>query len=94
LRLDKFLKSSRLIKRRTVAKEISEAGRILINGKVAKPGSDVKVGDVLTIKYGNKTVEARVLQLLENPRKEQAEDMYEIIGEGRLDDDAEAADDL
>jgi ribosomal 50S subunit-recycling heat shock protein len=92
LRLDKFLKASRLIKRRTVAKEISEAGRILINGKVAKPGSDVKVGDVLTIKYGNKTVEARVLQLLENPRKEQAAEMYEFIGESRLDEDAEAPD--
>jgi ribosomal 50S subunit-recycling heat shock protein len=94
LRLDKFLKSSRLIKRRTVAKEVSEAGRILINGKVAKPGSDVKVGDVLTIKYGNKTVEARVLQLLDNPRKEQAENMYEFIGESRLDDDADTEDEL
>jgi ribosomal 50S subunit-recycling heat shock protein len=92
LRLDKFLKSSRLIKRRTIAKEVSEAGRILINDKVAKPGSDVKVGDVLTIKYGQKTVQARVLQLLENPRKELAEQMFEIIGESRF-DDAEEEDD-
>ncbi len=92
MRLDKFLKSSRLIKRRTIAKEVSEAGRILINGKVAKPGSDVKVGDVLTIRYGQKTVQARVLQLLENPRKELAEEMFEIIGESRFDDPEEEDD--
>ncbi|GMA50523.1 RNA-binding S4 domain-containing protein [Alicyclobacillus contaminans] len=83
MRLDKFLKSSRLIKRRTVAKEVSDAGRILINDKVAKPGSEVKVGDVLTIHYGQRTVQARVLQLLENPRKDQAESMYEWLGDGR-----------
>jgi ribosomal 50S subunit-recycling heat shock protein len=89
LRLDKFLKSSRLIKRRTIAKEVSEAGRICINGRVAKPGSDVKIGDVLTIRYGNRTVEARVLMLLENPRKEASAEMYEFIGEDRFDDDVE-----
>lgn len=81
------MKSSRLIKRRTVAKEVSEAGRVSINGRVAKPGSDVKIGDVLTVKYGQKTVEARVLQLLDNPRKDAAAEMYEFIGEDRFDDD-------
>lgn len=81
MRLDKYLKVSRLIKRRTVAKEVSDAGRIMINGKPAKAGSEVKIGDVLTIRYGQKTVEVRVQNLLENPTKAQSTDLYETLSE-------------
>lgn len=81
MRLDKFLKVSRLIKRRTVAKEVCDAGRVSINGRVAKAGSEVQIGDVLTIRYGQRTVEVRVLKLLENPSKEAAASLYESLGE-------------
>jgi ribosomal 50S subunit-recycling heat shock protein len=90
LRLDKFLKVSRLIKRRTVAKEVSDAGRISINGKVAKASSEVQIGDVVSIRYGQRTVEARILQLLESPRKEAASSMYEIISESDVQDEPNA----
>ncbi|MCF8566309.1 RNA-binding S4 domain-containing protein [Alicyclobacillus tolerans] len=82
MRLDKYLKVSRLIKRRTVAKEICDAGRISVNGRVAKAGSEVSIGDVLTIRYGQRTLEVRVVQLLENPTKDAAAGLYEIIGGG------------
>lgn len=81
MRLDKFLKASRLIKRRTVAKEVADAGRISVNGRVAKAGTEVAIGDLITIRYSGRTVEVRVLLLTENPRKEAAEDMYELISD-------------
>ena len=79
MRLDKFLKVSRIIKRRSIAKKIADQGRILINDKVAKSSSDVRVGDTLTIKFGNKTEKARVNQIIETTKKAEAEDMYEIL---------------
>lgn len=81
MRLDKFLKVSRLIKRRTVAKEVADKGRILINGKQAKSSSDVKEGDELTIQYGTKTVIARVDRILETTRKDEAQELYTILSE-------------
>ncbi|CAM5212763.1 Ribosomal 50S subunit-recycling heat shock protein OS=Ureibacillus acetophenoni OX=614649 GN=SAMN05877842_12334 PE=4 SV=1 [Ureibacillus acetophenoni] len=72
MRLDKFLKVSRLIKRRTLAKEVAEQGRITINGKVAKASSSVKIGDELAIRFGQKVVTAKVEDLRENVRKEDA----------------------
>lgn len=81
MRLDKFLKVSRVIKRRTVAKEIADQGRILINGKVAKSSSTVSVGDVLTIKFGNKTSKIKVLELKETTKKNEAAGMYELVSE-------------
>ncbi len=81
MRLDKFLKNSRLMKRRTVAKEAADGGRIAINGRVAKAGSDVKPGDRLRIAFGQQTVEVEVLSVPEVVRKEQAESMYRIVGE-------------
>lgn len=81
MRLDKFLKVSRVIKRRTVAKEIADQGRILINDKVAKSSSTVSVGDVLTIKFGNKTSKIKVLELKETTKKNEAAGMYELVGE-------------
>ncbi|MCL6444789.1 MAG: RNA-binding S4 domain-containing protein [Alicyclobacillus sp.] len=81
MRLDKFLKVSRLIKRRTVAKEICDAGRIAVNGRVAKAGTELKVGDVLTIRYGPRTVEVRIEQLVDNPRKEAAPTLYTVLSD-------------
>lgn len=81
MRLDKFLKVSRVIKRRTVAKEIADQGRILINDKVAKSSSTVSVGDVLTIKFGNKTSKIKVLKLKETTKKNEAAGMYELVSE-------------
>ncbi|MEX1028983.1 MAG: RNA-binding S4 domain-containing protein [Paenibacillaceae bacterium] len=81
MRLDKFLKLSRLIKRRTVAKDVSDQGRVEINGKEAKASSGVKVGDEITVRYGNKLVTVRVEILHESPRKEQSTEMYTVIRE-------------
>ncbi|EOD7568637.1 RNA-binding S4 domain-containing protein [Staphylococcus aureus] len=86
MRLDKYLKVSRLIKRRTLAKEVSDQGRITINGNVAKAGSDVKVEDVLTIRFGQKLVTVKVTALNEHASKDNAKDMYEIIEERRLEE--------
>ena len=79
MRIDKYLKNSRLIKRRTVAKEACEQERIFINGKPAKPGSEVKVGDELLIRFGNAEIRARIKAVPEHVTKEMAAEMYEII---------------
>lgn len=79
MRLDKYLKVSRIIKRRTVAKEACESGRVSINGKVAKPGTDVKEGDIIEIRFASKTLSARILNISEHVRKENAQAMYEIL---------------
>ncbi|CAJ1226373.1 RNA-binding S4 domain-containing protein [Levilactobacillus zymae] len=81
MRLDKFLKVSRIIKRRSVAKEIADKGRILVNGKVAKSSSNVATNDELVIKFGNKTLTVKVDALLETTKKEDAERMYTIVKE-------------
>lgn len=81
MRLDKYLKVSRLIKRRTVAKKISDQGRISINGKVAKSSSDVSTNDELEIRFGNKTLTVKVLKIVETTKKDEAADMYEIVSE-------------
>lgn len=79
MRIDKFLKNSRLIKRRTVAKEACDQGRISVNGKVAKAGTEVKVGDIIHIEFGNSSVSARVLEIIDSAKKDAAAQMYEII---------------
>ena len=79
MRIDKFLKNSRLIKRRTVAKEACDQGRIFVNEKIAKAGTEVKEGDTIHIQFGSGTVTVRVQKLLETCRKEDAAQMYEII---------------
>lgn len=79
MRLDKFLKVSRIIKRRPIAKKIADQGRISINDKVAKSSSDVREGDVLTIKFGNKTEKVKINQIMETTKKAEAENMYEIL---------------
>lgn len=84
MRLDKFLKVSRIIKRRTVAKEVADKGRIQLNGQVAKSSTTVKVGDVMTILFGNKTLELKVLDLKDSTKKEDAQKLYEIISETQV----------
>lgn len=79
MRIDKYLKVSRLIKRRTVANEAADAGRIKVNGKIVKPSYDVKVGDIIEIEFGNKTVKARVAKISESTKKEDAAEMYELL---------------
>lgn len=79
MRLDKFLKVSRLIKRRTVANEACDAGRVLINGTVAKASTKVKVGDVLEIQFGVKTVKAEVLDIQDTTKKEEAKDLFRYL---------------
>lgn len=79
MRLDKYLKNSRLIKRRTIAKEACDSGRVLINGKVAKAGSLVNLGDIIEIGFGDRKVKARVKELLEHAAKDQAREMYDLI---------------
>lgn len=81
MRLDKFLKVSRLIKRRTVAKDVSDQGRVLLNGKEAKPSTVVKPGDELEIGYGQKIVTVRIERLSESAKKEDAEGMYTVLKE-------------
>ena len=81
MRLDKFLKVSRLIKRRTLAKEVSESERVLINGKIAKPSKDLKIGDIITIEFGMKMVSIKVISLDISIKKADASNMYELIEE-------------
>ncbi|MDY6065285.1 MAG: RNA-binding S4 domain-containing protein [Finegoldia sp.] len=81
MRLDKFLKDSRLIKRRTVAKQACEAGRVQINGKVAKAGDEVKAGDKITVSFANSSINALVKEIIPNPKKDDAERMYELIAD-------------
>lgn len=79
MRLDKYLKVSRLIKRRTIANEACDAGRVLINDKVAKAGTNVKEGDRIEIQFGNRIIKVRVLTVQEHVRKDDAAAMYEVI---------------
>ena len=79
MRLDKYLKVSRLIKRRTVANEACDGGRVLINDKPAKASTNVKVGDVITISFGNKEVKVEVLDVQETVRKEEAAEMFKYL---------------
>lgn len=79
MRLDKYLKVSRLIKRRTVANEACDAGRVTLNGKQAKAGSEVKEGDVIEVQFGNNVLKAQVLQIMDTTRKEEAKEMYRLL---------------
>ncbi len=80
MRIDKFLKVSRLIKRRTVAAEACDAGRISVNGKSVKPGYDVKLGDVVEIRFGEKSLKVEILEIKETVGKNDAAAMYREIG--------------
>ena len=81
MRLDKYLKVSRIIKRRTVANEACSGGRVSLNGKVAKPAADVKEGDILEIRFGNRVGRYEIVTVKETVRKEQAQDVYRVLEE-------------
>lgn len=79
MRIDKYLKNARIIKRRQIAKEACEGGRVSVNGKNAKPGTEVAVGDVVEIRFGQDTMRFEITEVLEHVRKEQADDMYRML---------------
>lgn len=79
MRLDKYLKVSRIIKRRTVANEACDAGRVLVNGKAARASYDVKVGDIIEIQLGTRPIKAEIISVNEYAKKEEASDMYKIL---------------
>jgi ribosomal 50S subunit-recycling heat shock protein len=81
MRLDKFLKISRIIKRRTLAKEVAEAERVYVNDRLAKPSKELKVGDTITIEFGSKTTTIRVVSLDEKTKKSDATTLYEFVSE-------------
>ncbi|XHV83405.1 RNA-binding S4 domain-containing protein [Streptococcus dysgalactiae subsp. equisimilis] len=90
MRLDKFLKVSRIIKRRPVAKEVADKGRIKVNGVLAKSSTDLKLNDHIEIRFGNKLLTVRVLEMKDSIKKEDALSMYEIISETRIEANEEA----
>lgn len=79
MRIDKYLKNARIIKRRTVAKEACDQGRVTVNDKPAKAGTDVVPGDVIHVAFGNSSITVKVLMTAESVRKENATDMYEVL---------------
>ena len=85
MRLDKYLKVSRLIKRRTVANDACDSARISVNGRVQKASYDVKVGDLITISFGSRTVTVRVADIRETTKKTESVGMYEVVSEGTVD---------
>lgn len=84
MRLDKFLKVSRIIKRRTLSKEITQSERVLVNDKVAKPSTRLKVGDIITVEFGTRRLVVRVLELREHVLKNDSTMLYEIIKEEKI----------
>jgi len=83
VRLDLYLKTSRLVKRRTVAKELCEAGRVLVNGRVGQPSRDVRIGDRVTVWYSSRTIEVEVLQTPERAGKQVADQLYRVVADLR-----------
>ena len=81
MRLDKYLKVSRLIKRRTVANEACDTARVMVNGKAAKASYDVKIGDLITVQFGNKQLTVKVLEIKETTKKSESFGMYEVVSE-------------
>ncbi len=79
MRIDKFLKVSRIIKRRTIANEACDAGRVSLNGKVVKAGAEVKIGDIIEIQFGNNTTRVEVLNIQDSSKKEDAAGMYKSL---------------
>ena len=85
MRLDKYLKVSRIIKRRTVAKEVCDSGRVMLNNRPAKPGSEVKVGDIIEINYACGSVKAEILSIAERVSKDSAAGLYRILSGMEID---------
>ncbi|HEO3224001.1 TPA: RNA-binding S4 domain-containing protein [Streptococcus agalactiae] len=90
MRLDKYLKVSRIIKRRPVAKEVADKGRVKVNGVLAKSSTDLKLNDQVEIRFGNKLLTVKVLEMKDSTKKEDAIKMYVIINETRIETDEQA----
>ncbi|HFV2126853.1 TPA: RNA-binding S4 domain-containing protein [Streptococcus agalactiae] len=90
MRLDKYLKVSRIIKRRPVAKEVADKGRVKVNGVLAKSSTDLNLNDQVEIRFGNKLLTVKVLEMKDSTKKEDAIKMYEIINETRIETDEQA----
>ncbi|HEN0264224.1 TPA: RNA-binding S4 domain-containing protein [Streptococcus agalactiae] len=90
MRLDKYLKVSRIIKRRPVAKEVADKGRVKVNGVLAKSSTDLKLNDQVEIRFGNKLLTVKVLEMKDSTKKEDDIKMYEIINETRIETDEQA----
>lgn len=84
MRIDKYLKASRIMKRRTIANELAASERVMINGRVVKPSHDVNVGDTVTVTFGLRRITIKVLSVSEPKKKKDASEMYEIVSEERL----------
>lgn len=87
MRLDKFLKVSRLVKRRTLANELASQGRIKVNQQIAKPSTNLKPGDILEIRFGERYSRVEVLSLREHVRKEEADTMYDMLDTGKINEE-------
>ena len=90
MRLDKYLKVSRIIKRRPVAKEVADKGRVKVNGVLAKSSTDLKINDEVEVRFGNKLLTVRVREMKDSTKKEDASKMYDVINETRIAADEEA----
>ena len=86
MRLDKYLKVSRLIKRRTIAKEVADHEKIMVNNKLSKPSTDIKINDIISIRFGMKIVTIKVLSINEYTKKDESNLMYEIIKEEKVEE--------
>ena len=84
MRIDKFLKSARILKRRTISKELALNQRVEINGRSVKPSHEVNAGDIVAVTFGNRRLEIKVLSTQESKKKADAAEMYEVIGESRV----------
>lgn len=89
MRLDKFLKVARILKRRTVSKELAANQRVIVNGRVAKPSTDIKAGDIIEVVFGQRSLTVRVLEVKDIVRKNEASDLYEIVEEKYLEDESD-----
>ena len=90
MRLDKFLKVARILKRRTVSKELAANQRVIVNGKIAKPSTDIKQGDVIEVIFGLRSLTVRVLDVRDVVRKNEASDLYEVIEEKILEEETDS----
>ena len=90
MRLDKYLKVSRILKRRTVSKELAANQRVIVNGKIAKPSTDIKPGDVIEVIFGLRSLTVRVLDVRDVVRKNEASDLYEVIEEKILEEETDS----
>ncbi len=90
MRLDKFLKVARILKRRTVSKELAANQRVIVNGRVAKPSTDIKAGDIIEVIFGQRSLTVRVLEVKDVVRKNEASDLYEVVEEKYLEEENDA----